>query len=156
MDISFPGPVSSVLWLAHKSLVCKLDSVNKGQEEMYMKSKEEAEQFRLIGDMFNKQRNLYVRLILGSCKMSRSLHLPSRILRGYVEAVNGFSHIFSPGGLNNTLLSQGYVLGNSSHCRNNGQSVHSKNRGKGEGPLIAWILLKTQPVVISFWWLLQE
>ena len=81
MDTSFPRPISSVLGLAHESLGCKLVSINGGQEEMYMKSKKESEHSRLIGDMFKKQRILYVRLFLGSCKMSRSSHLPTRILR---------------------------------------------------------------------------
>lgn len=77
---------------------------------MYVKRKKEADHSRLIGGMFNKQRNAHVRLILDSCNMSRSLHLSTRILRGCGEALNVFSHIFSPGGLTNALLSQSYVL----------------------------------------------
>lgn len=42
--------------------------------------------------------------------MGRSLTLPTRFLKVYTEALTGFSHIFSAGGLSNTLLSQGYVL----------------------------------------------
>ena len=42
--------------------------------------------------------------------MNRSPYLPARILKFYIEALTGFSHVFSPDGLNNTLLSQGHVL----------------------------------------------
>lgn len=40
--------------------------------------------------------------------MSRSPHPPTGILK--IMSLSGFRHIFSPDGLNNTLLSQGYVL----------------------------------------------
>ena len=66
---------------------------------------------RLVGGKFNKQENLHTRLVLGGCKMSRSLHPPARILKDYIEALPGFSHLFSPDVLNNTLLSQVCVLG---------------------------------------------
>lgn len=46
----------------------------------------------------NMQGNLHTRLVLGI-----------RILKVYIEALTGFSHIFSPNGLN-TLLSQDYIL----------------------------------------------
>lgn len=42
--------------------------------------------------------------------MSISLHLPTRILKVYVEALTGFSNICHPDGLNATLLSQGSLL----------------------------------------------
>ena len=45
-------------------------------------------------------------------KTSTSLHLLARILKVYIEALIGFSHIHNPHGLNNTLLSQGCVLEN--------------------------------------------
>ena len=41
--------------------------------------------------------------------MSKSLHLPTRILKVYIEALTGFSHLFSPDGLINTSLSQGCI-----------------------------------------------
>ena len=69
--------------------------------------------YRLVGGSFNKQGNLYMRL--GSHKTSRSLDLPTKILKVYTEALMGFSHVFSPDGLNNTLLSHGSVL-ESSYC----------------------------------------
>ena len=42
--------------------------------------------------------------------MSISLPLPARILKVYIEALPGFSQVFNPDGLNNFLLSQGYIL----------------------------------------------
>ena len=51
-----------------------------------------------------------MRLVLGGCKASRSLHLPTRILKVFIEALMGFSHVLHPDGLNNTLLFQGCVL----------------------------------------------
>ena len=66
---------------------------------------------RWVGGQGNKQTNLHMRLVLGSSKMSRSLHPPARICKVYAEALAGFSHISSPDGVDNTLLSQGCVLG---------------------------------------------
>lgn len=46
-----------------------------------------------------------MRLISGGHKTSRSPHLPTRILKVYIEALPGFSHIYCPEGLNNILFS---------------------------------------------------
>ena len=62
------------------------------------RSKKDAGHSRSGGSRFNKQGNLYMRLVLGGCKMSRSLHLPSRILRVYLEALTGFIHDYHPDG----------------------------------------------------------
>lgn len=60
----------------------------------------------------NKQGKLYTRLVLGSCRISISLHPPAIIIKAYilVEALKDCSHIHSPGVHNNTLLSQAYIL----------------------------------------------
>lgn len=48
---------------------------------------------------------------LSGQKTSRCLHLPTRILEVYIEALKRFSHVFIADGLNNnTLLSQGYAF----------------------------------------------
>ena len=70
--------------------------------------KTEADDSRLTGGRFNKQEDLYTRLVLGGYKTSRSRHLPARIFKIHVEAWTGFSHIDCPDGLNVTLLSQGW------------------------------------------------
>ena len=91
--------------------------------------KQEADHPRLVRGGFNKQGNLNMRLVLGGYKMSRSPHPLARTLKVYIEVLTGFSHVYCPDGLSNTLLSQGYVFENGSHCGNGGQNVHSKDRG---------------------------
>ena len=46
---------------------------------------------------------------MGGQKTSRS-HPPARILKVYIEVLKEFSHIHSPDGRHNTLLSQGWVF----------------------------------------------
>ena len=70
------------------------------------RTRKEVDHSRLVGGSFNRQRNLHLRLVLDDCKMSRSPHPSIRILKVYVEALTGFSHVFSPDGLNKTVLSQ--------------------------------------------------
>ena len=41
---------------------------------------------------------------LGCCKIHRSLRPPSKTLEVYIEVLRGLSHVFSPDGLDNTLL----------------------------------------------------
>ena len=72
--------------------------------------KKEAKHFRLAGGSCNKQENLLTGLVLDGHKTSRSLHLTVRMLKVYTEALHGFSHVYHPDGLNNTLLFQGSVL----------------------------------------------
>lgn len=57
---------------------------------------------------------------------------------------------------NNTLLSQGHDLENSSHCGNGGWNAHSKDKGGIEEPRIARVQLSDQPVVTSSHNLLQQ
>lgn len=70
-------------------LVCKLTPIHGGQE----RPKKETDLSRLVGGQSNKEENLHIRLVFGSCKTNTSLHRPSRILRVYIEAFNGLSHI---------------------------------------------------------------
>lgn len=65
---------------------------------MARRLKKEAGQSRLVGGEFRKPGNLKTRLVLGSCKITRSPHLRDRILNVYIEALTAFS----PNGLNNT------------------------------------------------------
>lgn len=57
----------------------------------------------------------------------------ARILRGRTEALTGFSHTFSPGGLN-SLISQGFILENSSAVRKTGRTFQRWRRD--EKPLL--------------------
>ena len=72
-----------------------------------------------------------MRLVLGDHRMSRSLPAPHRqIVKICIQTIiTWFSHILSPDGLNNSLLSQSFVLKNSSHCGTSGKNIHSKDRG---------------------------
>lgn len=104
-------PLSTLPPTCSQLLVHRLTPVHRGQKDI----KKAAEHSRLVGDRFNEQGNLHTRLIFGAGaggvrKMSRSLHPFSRILKVYIQALTGFSHVYAPDGLN-TLLSQGCVLG---------------------------------------------
>lgn len=57
--------------------------------------------------------------------------------------------LFQPIGINNTLLSQGYVVENGSSYGNSGQWVYSKGRRESEELLITWVQLTGQPAVMS-------
>lgn len=59
----------------------------------------------LVGGRFKKEGKLHMKLILDSHKTSRFLHLPTKILKVYVEVLTGFSPLSHPDVLKNTLLS---------------------------------------------------
>lgn len=80
-----------------------------------VRTKKEAKHSRSVGRKYNKQGNLYRIFVLSSRKTSTSLHLPSRILK---DALMGFSLLYHTDGSNDTLLSQEWVLENSSGCGN--------------------------------------
>lgn len=90
----------------------------------YMEGKEKltkkASQSRLVGGRFNKQKELTNGLVFGGCEIYRSLYLPARIFQIYIDTLTVFIHVYCLDGLNNTVLSQGCNLNNSSHCKNNG------------------------------------
>lgn len=69
----------------------------------------EAEHSRLVGGMFKKHENLQMKFALGRCNVSIFLHLSSRTLRIYSEALTGFSHTYYS--LKDTSLFQGYTFG---------------------------------------------
>ena len=97
-------------------------SSHPGPGTRRVRKRKKANHSRLVGGSFNKQGNLHLRLFSGH-KMSRSLQLPARILKIYMEALIELHHIYHPDGLNNTLFSQGCVLKNNSHCVNCGQNL---------------------------------
>ena len=70
--------------------------------------KKEAGNSRLVGGSFNKQGNLHTGLAFDGCKVNISLHLPTRILKVYIEALTGFGNIFSPDGLNTSSVRGGH------------------------------------------------
>lgn len=52
----------------------------------------------------NRQGRFHMMPLLGGFQMRGSPHTPARVLRVDVGALMGFSHIYSPDDLNNTLL----------------------------------------------------
>lgn len=98
--------------------------------------KKKPDYFRLVGGGFNKKGNLHMTHVLGNHKVNRSLHLPDRNLKVYIKTLIGFSHIFSPDSLNNTLFSQGYILETAPSVGMDGRTDIPK-MGRGEDPPIA-------------------
>lgn len=103
--------------------------------------KKEADHSVLVGAVFNKEGNLLRRLVLGGHKTSRSPHPPALILKVYIEALTGFSHVSCPGILITTLPSQVRIFGGASEIREGKWNAHSKNKGRGEASPIAWVHL---------------
>ena len=110
-------------------LVHKIGPVCRGQGET-----KEADHSRLEGGSFNKTGNIHMRLILADCIVRTDQNL-----KIYIEALTGFSHFFSPDGLNCSLLFQLCILDNISHHVKSGQNAHSKDREGDEQPPVAWV-----------------
>lgn len=53
--------------------------------------KKKVDHSSLVGGRFNRQGHLYKRLAMCGHKASKSLHLPTRILKVYIEAFTGFT-----------------------------------------------------------------
>lgn len=62
----------------------------------------------------------------------------AKILKVCIEALMGFSRVFCPNGLNNTLHC---VLENGSRCGNSGQNIHSMEEGGNEEPPVTRVQL---------------
>ena len=102
-----------------------------------------------VGDRFNQLGNLPMKLGLGGCEVSRSLHLPAGILKMYMVTLIRFKHKNHPDDITNTLLSPGRILENSGCFGNSGQNEHLKDRRNKE-PLIAWVQLEGQQAVTYY------
>ena len=114
-----------------------------GKERPDQRQKE-ADHFRLVGDSVNKQGNVLMKLVLDSHKVSKSLHLSTRVLNICIEVLTGSSHTFSPDGPNNSLLSQGCICENA----NGEKNKHFKDE-EGEESLHAWVQFMGQPAATS-------
>lgn len=66
--------------------------------------------------------------------MSRSLHLPTRILKVYIGTLTGFSHVYWPKYLNNTSLSPDCVLRGASSAGKSSR-MHITRTEEGVGSL---------------------
>ena len=109
--------------LTHKVKSETSPCTQKGRERY----KKDADHSRLTGGSFDEPGKLHRRLVFHDCMTSISPHPPARNLTVYTEALTGFSHVFSPDGLNTTLLSQSLLLETSFPCGNDVEKVHSKD-----------------------------
>lgn len=82
------------------SVSCKLAPYREGKEKL----RQEADHFRSVDGSFQKQDNLWMRLVLVGRKMNRYPQPVARILKVSTELLVKSSHISSPYG--STLLSQ--------------------------------------------------
>lgn len=110
--------------------------------------KKEAKQSILVDIGLNKKGNLTCEACLGHWKtIQLCTHCQNCIT--LCRDPNSFSHTFSPIVLNTTLLYPGCILENSSNCMNSRQSIHSKDRGESEEPMIAQVQQVGPSVVTS-------
>lgn len=107
-DTSFPRLMSSVSWPAHPLLVGILGDSWGGILELApnMEGTERGEmQAPLNWWTVRVTRNLAHGVCLVCCRNSRSLHLPTSILKAHMKTFIGFSRMYCPDCLNNTSQS---------------------------------------------------
>lgn len=109
--------------------------------------KKEGNHARLVGGRIHKPGNLHMRLLLGDCKRGRSLHLLTRIFKVYIQALPEFSLVYHPDGFNSNLLSHGCVSRAASSL-GKASGMQITRTGFGQEPLIAWVQIMGQPVVM--------
>lgn len=101
---------------------------------------------RSVDGRFSEPGNLHARLVWGRCKMSRSLHPPTRISSVYIEAFTLTCVVqvvsTTPYSVKAMSLKMAPTVGTVG-------STHSKDMGGGEEPPIALIQLSGQPTVTS-------
>lgn len=123
--------------------MCNWPPYTEGKERLVKK----AGLSRLVGGRFNKLETLTYRLVLCGGKTSLSPHPPAKIFKVYREALTGFSHIYSPDGLNIALLCQGYILRQLLVWGKQAEN-HPMDRGSDKKPLTAWVQLMYQHHVL--------
>lgn len=72
---------------------------------------------------------------MGRYKVNRPPYLPARILKFDIEALLGFSHVVSPDGLNNTLISQDCILETSPTTGTMGRIYIPRTRERSPYPM---------------------
>lgn len=83
------------------SQICLPHPIQVGKERL----KKNTNHSILLDGSCNKPEKLHMRLVLGFYKRSRFPHLPCGILRVNIEDSIGLSHVHSPDGLSNPVLS---------------------------------------------------
>lgn len=130
--------------LGNSLMKSETGAIQGGQGE---KGKREAGHSRSAGGCVNKQGNLQG-FVLGSHNRSRSLPLPTKILKAYVEIVTG-SVMYIVQMVSTTSLLWQDCPWDSFWYGEGKWNVHSKDRGEGEEPLIAQVLLKGHVLLVT-------
>lgn len=99
----------------------------------------------MAGGCVNKQGNLQG-FVLGSHNKSRSLHLPTKILKVYVEALTVY--VYHPDGLNNLFTVKTVLETASDMGKASGTYIPRTGEGREE-PLIAQALLKDHVLLMT-------
>ena len=99
--------------------------------------------FRFVSGRFNKQRNWLTRLVLGGPKVSGFLHLPHSqnlkiLYRGLKWVQNSTDSLIT------TVLSQGYILRETSGNGKGKGEAYSKDRKEGDEPPVVQVQLAGQ------------
>lgn len=84
--------------------------------------------------------------VSGGCKMSRSLHSSLGESEVSVEALTGFSHVFSLDGLNTTCLSYNITCLSHTYVLETAPSSGTVGRGTGVGVRKLWLLRASSTV----------
>lgn len=87
-----------------------------------------------------------MRLVSDNDKMSRPPHMPARILKVYIGALIGFSHVHHPDDVSTTFLSQDDILGAATGMERDKQNTHSKDSER-----IGRLQLLTSSLRVKWW-----
>lgn len=104
----------------------------------YVEGRRDIDHSSLVSGSGKKQGNLHMRFVLGSCKVSLSVHPPLIILPVYAVALTVFSYLASPDWYNNTFLSKFCIFGIAG-SRAGKQTTRFQDRGGGEEPSVAQV-----------------
>lgn len=105
-----------------------------------------------VASLISERIYIWVLSWVASKQVDLHTHSPAGILKVYIDAFPGFSHVSSPGSLHAMFLSQGCILRAASGSRESKQNTNFKDReGSGETP-VAWVQLVSQQAVTSSWW----
>lgn len=152
MDALFPRPISLVSSLTHQLLVCKL-VLYKRQGE----TKERGRALQMMGAGLISKGTFFWGLSWAAIRWEDFCYPhPRQILKVYMKAVIGFSHIYYPDGLNTSFLSHHLIISAvASENREGKWSTYSKDKAEGGKAPVAQVQLKGQPLILSSWWLSQ-
>ena len=99
VNVSLPWNWPQGCWFAPSGEISNWSPYTGGEG----RREKEAGHSIFVGGRFNEEEDLYMRLVLGPS--TQVVPRPTcQNLKVYIEAFPGFSHIFSPHGVDNTLV----------------------------------------------------